>query len=681
MPVSQQSPTDQEQLLLELANRMRMNPAGEFDTLIANASTSTAVQANITSAISYFGVNLTSFRDQMLAYTAVAPLAWNGALAQAADQHTELMIVNDSQSHQLPGEASLGARITAAGYTGWTSLSENVYAYAQDPLYAHAGFVIDWGYDSVDFSGSTLLSNWRTLGDGIQDPAGHRVSLMRAGTTEVGISVIAENNSSTSVGPLLVTQDFGSRQNYAPQLVGVVINDIDGDDFYDIGEGLGGITITATGTAGTFSTSTWSSGGYQMVLPAGTYSVKYEGGALTGRIVTHAVTIGSQNVKQDAFVDESVPVGNLRIVGTNAAEQLTGYAGSDTIYGDGFESSYSLPQAQQVWRLYQTMLDRAPDTAGLAEWTSRLAQGNTTLAGVAQGFVASNEFRATYGALNDQEFVTLLYRNVLDREPDSGGLANWVGSLTAGMSRASVALGFSESRELVTGTLSAATSFVQSRTDAGWTDDVYRLYRATLDREPDPTGFNNWVNNLSGGTTLSTAVTGFTNSTEFKNTYGNLDDRAFVTLLYSNVLNRAPDAGGLTNWLGMLSNGMSRSDVVLGFAQSREFVAGTAQDVKDFVRGLGAHDEIRGGGGSNTLWGGQMADTFIFEARDGGQDRVMDLEAWDYLSFQGFGYADAGDIRAHLVQSGADVAFQDQGVNVTLVNTQLAALTDDMFVF
>ena len=42
---------------------------------------------------------------------------------------------------------------------------------------------------------------------------------------------------------------------------------------------------------------------------------------------------------------------------------------------------------------------------------------------VAQNFINSPEFSATYGSLNDTQFVTQLYANVLHRAPDDGGLA------------------------------------------------------------------------------------------------------------------------------------------------------------------------------------------------------------------------------------------------------------------
>ncbi|MFN7224016.1 MAG: CAP domain-containing protein, partial [Paracoccaceae bacterium] len=338
-------PSEQEQLLLELTNRARSNPLGEFDALIADAVARTGVQANITSAITYFGVDLTAFRSQLVGLPAVAPLAWNTALAAAAEQHTIRMISTDTQSHQLPGEADLGSRITAAGYTGWTSLRENVYAYAYDMVYGHAGFYVDWGYDDADFLNGSLRSNWNSIGDGIQDAAGHRVAILAANLTEIGIGVVAETDPVTSVGPYVVTQNFGTRTGYQAQLLGVVIDDADSDRFYDIGEGLGGVTVTASGIAGTFTTQSWGAGGYQMVLPVGSYTVSFTGGGLEGTIL-HRINIGTVNVKLDAIAGEGLEP--LDLFGTEGPDVLTGnvrnniivaYGGNDTLYGgDGADT-------------------------------------------------------------------------------------------------------------------------------------------------------------------------------------------------------------------------------------------------------------------------------------------------------------------------------------------------------
>jgi Ca2+-binding RTX toxin-like protein len=373
--------------------------------------------------------------------------------------------------------------------------------------------------------------------------------------------------------------------------------------------------------------------------------------------------------------------GNNALTGGVGEDTLVGLGGNDTLYGDAFCAGYALPKAQQVYRLYLATLDRAPDTAGQADWTARLAEGTGTLAQVAAGITGSREFQNVYGALNNSQFVTLLYQNVLNRTPDPAGLASWVAQLNAGASRAEVVTGFSESAEFVRATMDAATAFTVARVEAGWTDDVFRLYQATLDRAPDEAGFMDWLGRLGSGTTFLSAVSGFVGSGEFQRTYGALDNTEFVALLYRNVLDRAPDAAGLADWLDRLAGGTSRAQVVEGFAQGREFVSTTAGAVKDFVRSLGGGDELAGGAGTNRLWGGILADTFVFDATQGGQHRVMDLEAWDHLSFGNFGYEDAADIRAKLVQLGDDVVFEDQGVRVTLVNMQLAALADDMFMF
>ncbi len=100
---------------------------------------------------------------------------------------------------------------------------------------------------------------------------------------------------------------------------------------------------------------------------------------------------------------------------------------------------------------------------------------------------------------------------------------------------------------------------------------VRRLYIATLDRGPDDGGIQNWTNALKAGQSLSSIVSGFINSTEFSNIYGALSNTAFVTTLYNNVLNRAPDSAGLNNWVSQLNSGFSRETVVLGFSESAEF--------------------------------------------------------------------------------------------------------------
>jgi uncharacterized protein YkwD len=54
----------------------------------------------------------------------LAALRWNTRLTTAAHSHNLLMAKYNTLSHQLPGEASFGARITAVGYS-WRAIGEN----------------------------------------------------------------------------------------------------------------------------------------------------------------------------------------------------------------------------------------------------------------------------------------------------------------------------------------------------------------------------------------------------------------------------------------------------------------------------------------------------------------------------------------------------------------------------
>ena len=104
----------------------------------------------------------------------------------------------------------------------------------------------------------------------------------------------------------------------------------------------------------------------------------------------------------------------------------------------------------QAYRIYRAAFDRAPDEVGLGYWIAALDRG-AALGAVAGGFAASQEFRDLYGAAPSHvDIVSLLYRNVLDREPDSAGFAFWLDVLDAGRDTvAGVLASFSESNENV----------------------------------------------------------------------------------------------------------------------------------------------------------------------------------------------------------------------------------------
>jgi serralysin len=88
-----------------------------------------------------------------------------------------------------------------------------------------------------------------------------------------------------------------------------------------------------------------------------------------------------------------------------------------------------------------------PDLGGMGYQMHALDMG-FSLSQVAAAFIASPEFQAKYGNVDNTQFITLLYQNVLDRAPDSGGLQFHLQELEVwGLSRADVLTNFSESPE------------------------------------------------------------------------------------------------------------------------------------------------------------------------------------------------------------------------------------------
>ena len=102
----------------------------------------------------------------------------------------------------------------------------------------------------------------------------------------------------------------------------------------------------------------------------------------------------------------------------------------------------------EAYRLYKAAFDRAPDLVGLGFWIAALDNGETAL-NMAAEFNKSAEFISLYGANNsNDDYLNLLYNNVLDRDGDAGGHAFWLGHLDAGtVTRERLLIDFSESIE------------------------------------------------------------------------------------------------------------------------------------------------------------------------------------------------------------------------------------------
>ena len=85
----------------------------------------------------------------------------------------------------------------------------------------------------------------------------------------------------------------------------------------------------------------------------------------------------------------------------------------------------------RIWRLYQAFFLRQPDDSGFDYWVG-VRNGGATLSDIAFQFAYGPEFESRYGSLSHEQFVDLVYDNVLCRAPDGAGRAYWIGLLSTG---------------------------------------------------------------------------------------------------------------------------------------------------------------------------------------------------------------------------------------------------------
>ena len=222
-----------------------------------------------------------------------------------------------------------------------------------------------------------------------------------------------------------------------------------------------------------------------------------------------------------------------------------------------------------VSRFYKIVLGRDADTAGLNDWTDKLATGTYAGADIARGFIDSIEFDKE--SKDDLEYVTTLYKAFFNREPDTAGLDGWLSQLSQGVSREKVLDGFLYSVEFANLSKSFNIKPVKGLTATeGIEKFVQRFYQVILNRDADPTGLSTWKNDLTSGKSAGADIArGFIGSDEFKRTTRTHTE--YVTILYKAFFNREPDAAGLTGWVNDLNHGASRDTILNGFLYSTEF--------------------------------------------------------------------------------------------------------------
>jgi len=256
-----------------------------------------------------------------------------------------------------------------------------------------------------------------------------------------------------------------------------VVDGGSGDDLLIGGSGLGNDTyIGGTGTDTVKYTS--ATAGIRVDLSKGTAASISGDAASIGRDQLS----GIENIIGGQYDD--ILVGDAqanRLEGGSGSDQLDGGSGIDTAAYSGSRLTMSRSGDQwqvagdtltniervefdngaiglddiseKAYRIYKAAFDRTPDEEGLGYWIQELDKG-FALHQVTNSFVISQEFKNLYGAdLNNEGFITALYNNVLDRDPDQGGLDYWINDMeNNGMSRADVLASFSESAENIANT-------------------------------------------------------------------------------------------------------------------------------------------------------------------------------------------------------------------------------------
>jgi hypothetical protein len=192
-----------------------------------------------------------------------------------------------------------------------------------------------------------------------------------------------------------------------------------------------------------------------------------------------------------------------------------------------------------VGAAYSNYLKRSTDAGGLNYWIGRL-QSNLTDEQLEAALLSSAEYINSNGGLDGSghagsAWVVAMYRDLLGRNADPGGLSYWTGQLNQGISPFSIAIGFAASLERETTRINSD----------------YLLY---LDRPVDSGGLIFWLGQFQAGVRNENLIAGFIGSQEYYYNHGQGVTATWISSLYHDILHRAPNDSELQSWLTFLNS-------------------------------------------------------------------------------------------------------------------------------
>ena len=151
--------------------------------------------------------------------------------------------------------------------------------------------------------------------------------------------------------------------------------------------------------------------------------------------------------------------------------------------------------------LYVGLLNRDAEYTGYLFQRNAMITGAIAQSALVSNFMASAEYALRYGNPSNSEFVRLLYRYILLREPGQSEVDFHVGSLQAGMTRVTLASNFLNTPEFRQGTQARLNAFL--------------VFGSLLMRDPSPVELAGRIGELQAGKTAAQLVTEIVQSTEF----------------------------------------------------------------------------------------------------------------------------------------------------------------------